>query len=102
MATNALLDISALNAVKSYEPSELIVSVEAGAPLADVVSLLDSKNQQFAFEPMNTSALLGTPDIGTIGGEIAGRLPGARRVKGRGARGHLLRGHAGGRLGGRV
>src|SRR3954452_2102279 len=81
MATNALLDISALNAVKSYEPSELIVTVEAGAPLADVVSLLDSQNQQFAFEPMNTSALLGTPEIGTIGGMIAAGLAGPRRIK---------------------
>ena len=33
MATNALLDLSALNAVKSYEPNELIITVEAGVPL---------------------------------------------------------------------
>ena len=36
MATNALLDLSALNAVTSYEPNELIITVQAGAPLADV------------------------------------------------------------------
>ena len=36
MATNAVLDVSALNAVTAYEPNELIVTVEAGAPLADV------------------------------------------------------------------
>src|SRR4051795_11731560 len=64
MATNALLDLSALNAVTSYEPTELIITVQAGAPLEDVSSLLDSRNQQFAFEPMNSSQLLGTPDIG--------------------------------------
>src|SRR5213083_1715648 len=46
MATNALLDLSALNAVVSYEPSELILTVQAGAPFNDVSSLLDSKNQQ--------------------------------------------------------
>src|SRR2546423_4350239 len=39
MATNALLDLSSLNAVTSYEPSELIITVQAGAPLADVQSL---------------------------------------------------------------
>src|SRR3954454_7515349 len=94
MATNALLDLSALNAVKSYEPSELIVSVEAGAPLADVTSLLDSKNQQFAFEPMNTSRLLGTPDIGTVGGMVAAGLAGPRRIKAGGVRDHLLGAHA--------
>ena len=67
MATNALLDLSTLNAVTAYEPNELIITVQAGAPLADVLSLIDSKNQQFAFEPMNTAPLLGTPDLGTIG-----------------------------------
>ena len=60
MATNALLDLSALNAVTLYEPNELVLTVQAGAPMADVLSLIDSKNQQFAFEPMDTSLLLGT------------------------------------------
>src|ERR1700732_3490786 len=68
MATNALLDLSGLNAGTSYEPNELIITVQAGAPLADVQSLIDSKNQQFAFEPINISVLLGTPNIGTVGG----------------------------------
>src|SRR3954451_7549805 len=58
MATNALLDLSALNAVTAYEPNELIITVQAGAPLTDVLSLIDSKNQQFAFEPVDTSLLL--------------------------------------------
>src|SRR5215475_725579 len=39
MATNAVLDLSALNAVKSYEPNELIITLQAGAPLHDVMSL---------------------------------------------------------------
>ena len=94
MATNALLDLSALNAVTAYEPNELIITVQAGAPLADVLSLIDSKNQQFAFEPMNTSQLLGTPRIGTIGGMIGAGLAGPRRIKAGGARDHLLGAHA--------
>jgi glycolate oxidase FAD binding subunit len=94
MATNALLDLSALHAVKAYEPNELIITVEAGAPLADVLSLIDSKNQQFAFEPVNTSLLLGTPDIGTIGGMIGAGLAGPRRIKAGAARDHLLGAHA--------
>jgi glycolate oxidase FAD binding subunit len=94
MATNALLDLSALNAVTAYEPNELIVTVQAGAPLADVLSLIDSKNQQFAFEPMNTAGLLGTPDIGTIGGMIGAGLAGPRRIKAGGVRDHLLGAHA--------
>jgi len=94
MATNALLDLSALNAVTSYEPNELIVTVQAGAPMADVLSLIDSKSQQFAFEPMNTAALLGTPDIGTVGGMIGAGLAGPRRIRAGGARDHLLGAHA--------
>ncbi|MCS3452850.1 MULTISPECIES: FAD-binding protein [Bradyrhizobium] len=94
MATNALLDVSALNAVSSYEPNELIISVQAGAPLADVQSLIDAKNQQFAFEPMDTSVLLGTAGAGTIGGMIGAGLAGPRRIKAGGIRDHLLGAHA--------
>jgi glycolate oxidase FAD binding subunit len=94
MATNAVLDLSALNGIASYEPNELIITVQAGAPLADVQSLIDSKNQQFAFEPMDTSVLLGGPAIGTIGGMIAAGLAGPRRIKAGGARDHLLGAHA--------
>ena len=41
MATNAVLDLSALNAVTSYERNELIVTLETGVPLADAISLID-------------------------------------------------------------
>lgn len=94
MATNAVLDLSALNKVTSYEPNELIITVEAGAPLADVLSLIDSKNQHFAFEPMNPAALLGGTDGGTIGGMLGAGLAGPRRIKDGGARDHLLGVHA--------
>jgi glycolate oxidase FAD binding subunit len=94
MATNALIDLSALNAVTSYEPSELIITVQAGAPLADVVSLIDARNQHLAFEPVNTARLLGTADVGTIGGMIGAGLAGPRRIKAGGARDHLLGAHA--------
>ncbi|RYX89860.1 MAG: FAD-binding protein [Bradyrhizobiaceae bacterium] len=94
IATNAVLDLSALNAVTSYEPNELILTVQAGAPLADVLALLDAKNQQFSFEPINTARLLGTPDVGTIGGMISAGLAGPRRIQAGGARDHLLGVHA--------
>ena len=47
-------------------------AVEAGAPLADVQSLIDAKNQQFAFEPVDISVLLGSAGAGTIGGIDSG------------------------------
>jgi glycolate dehydrogenase FAD-binding subunit len=94
MPTNAVLDLSALNAVSTYEPNELIITVQAGAPLDDLQSLIDSKNQQFAFEPMDTSVLLGASGNGTIGGMIGAGLAGPRRIKAGGARDHLLGAHA--------
>ena len=95
MATNAVLDVSALNAVTSYEPNELIITVQAGAALDDVLPLLDSSNQQFAFEPMDTAALLDAfSGRGTIGGMIGAGLAGPRRIKAGGARDHLLGVHA--------
>src|SRR5512138_554280 len=94
MATNAVLDLAALNAVSSYEPNELIITVQAGAPLADVKSLIDAKNQQFAFDPMNSAPLLGAAGPGTIGGMIAAGLAGPRRIRAGGARDHLLGAHA--------
>ncbi|MGO4712401.1 FAD-binding protein [Bradyrhizobium sp. 2TAF24] len=91
MVTNAVLDLSALSAVVGYEPSELILTVQAGAPLADVQSLIDAKGQEFAFEPMDTATLLGTtPGAGTIGGMVAAGLAGPRRIRAGGARDHLL------------
>jgi glycolate oxidase FAD binding subunit len=94
MATNAVLDLSALNAVRSYEPNELIITLQAGVPLSDAVALIDSKNQQFAFEPVDTAPLFGTAARGTIGGMIAAGLAGPRRVKAGGVRDHLLGAHA--------
>jgi glycolate oxidase FAD binding subunit len=89
--TNALLDLSGLNGVTSYEPNELILTTQAGAPLHEIEGLLAAQNQEFAFEPMDTSALLGTaPQRGAVGGMIAAGLAGPRRVKAGGVRDHLL------------
>lgn len=93
-ATNAVLDLSALSAVVAYEPNELIITAQAGAPLADLLSLIDSKSQQFAFEPMDTGPLLGTTGRGTLGGMIAAGLAGPRRIRAGGVRDHLLGAHA--------
>lgn len=88
---SAVLDMAALNAVKDYEPSELVITVEPGAPLADVASLIDARNQEFAFEPMDPAALLGTSaGLGTVGGMVGAGLGGPRRVRSGGVRDHLL------------
>src|SRR5258708_22082647 len=46
MATNALLDLSALNAVTSYEPNELVITVQAAAPLAHLQAPVRPEKQQ--------------------------------------------------------
>jgi len=94
MATNALLDLSALNAVTAYEPNELIITVQAGAPLADVLSLIDSKNQQFAFEPIDTRAVAGHARRRNHRRHDWRWPRGSRRIKAGGARDHLLGAHA--------
>jgi len=95
MATNALLDLSTLNAVTAYEPNELIITVQAGAPLADVLSLIDSKNQQFRVRAHeHRAACWARRILGTIGGMIGAGLAGPRRIKAGGARDHLLGAHA--------
>lgn len=69
-----VLDTSALNGVVSYEPSELVITVLAGTPLADVEALLAQHNQCFAFEP---------PHFGpqsTVGGMVASGLSGPARA----------------------
>jgi glycolate oxidase FAD binding subunit len=46
--TNAVLDMSALSGVTSYEPNELILTVQAGAALHEVAQLIEGKHQEFA------------------------------------------------------
>ena len=60
--------------VVNFEPTELVVTVRAGTPLAELEALLAGKNQMLAFEP---------PHFGfgaTVGGCVAAGLSGPRRV----------------------
>ena len=95
MATNAVLDLSALNAVTAYEPNELIITVQAGAPLADVhvADRFQEPAVRLRADGYRAAARY-SPDAGTIGGMIAAGLAGPRRIKAGGARDHLLGAHA--------
>ncbi len=84
------LDISALSGVTLYEPEELVLSAKAATPLAEIEALVDGKNQQLAFEPMDLGPLLGGEVGGTIGGALAAGLAGPRRIKAGSARDHFL------------
>jgi glycolate oxidase FAD binding subunit len=87
-----VLDVSRLAGVIDYEPSELILTVHAATPMAEIQALLDSHGQMLSFEPPDWRALLGasTSDTGTLGGVVACNLAGPRRMRAGAARDYLL------------
>jgi glycolate oxidase FAD binding subunit len=67
-------DVRAVSGVVDYEPTELVVTVRGGTPLAELEHVLAGKNQMLPFEP---------PHFGptaTVGGAIAAGLAGPRRA----------------------
>jgi glycolate oxidase FAD binding subunit len=87
-----VLDVSRLAGVIDYEPSELVLTVRAATPMAEVQTLLDSHGQMLSFEPPDWRALLGAAkaDTGTLGGVVACNLAGPRRVRAGAPRDYLL------------
>ena len=91
IATNNILDLSALTGITLYEPEELVLSALAGTPAAEIEALLAKNGQQLAFEPMDYTPLLGgAAGRGTIGGVLATNSSGPRRLKAGAARDHVL------------
>ncbi|NMG30319.1 glycolate oxidase subunit GlcE [Aromatoleum evansii] len=60
--------------VVSYEPTELVVTVRAGTPLAELEALVAERGQMLAFEPPHFGA------GATVGGCVATGLSGPRRA----------------------
>ena len=61
-----LLDATSYHGIVSYEPSELVVTVRAGTPLAELEAALAEQGQCLAFEPPRFGDL-----SGTCGGMVA-------------------------------
>ena len=68
------LDMRALAGITSYEPSELVVTVRAGTPLAELEAALAEKGQCLPFEPPCFGS------NGTVGGMVAAGLSGPARA----------------------
>jgi glycolate oxidase FAD binding subunit len=49
--TGEVLDTRGYRGIVSYEPSELVVTVRSGTPLAELEAALAEKGQCLAFEP---------------------------------------------------
>jgi glycolate oxidase FAD binding subunit len=89
--TDAILDLSQLTGIVRYEPDELIITARAGTPIAEIEAALDEKNQRLGFEPVDWSALYGTPArASTIGGMLSADASGSARLRYGAARDHLL------------
>ena len=73
-ATGLALDMRALAGISSYEPSELVVTVRAGTPLAALEATLAEQGQCLPFEPPRFDA------GGTVGGMVAAGLAGPARA----------------------
>lgn len=79
-----VLDTRSYVGVVDYEPSELVITVRCGTPLAQVEEVLAERGQMLAFEP----PALG-PDS-TIGGAVASGFSGPRRAAAGSARDFML------------
>jgi glycolate oxidase FAD binding subunit len=69
-----VLDTRAYSGILSYEPSELVITVRCGTPLAEVEAALAQKGQSLAFEPPHFGA------GATMGGMVAAGLSGPARA----------------------
>ncbi len=108
------LDVRPLAGISSYEPTELVVTVRGGTPLAELEAVLAERGQCLPFEPprfsgaglaaevaaaLTKGAMAGTgasPEPGadlsgeTVGGMVAAGLAGPARATMGGVRDHVL------------
>ena len=79
-----VLETTGLAGIRSYEPSELVVTVGAGTRLADLEQVLAAEGQCLPFEPPHFG---GAP---TVGGMVAAGLSGPARASVGSVRDHVL------------
>jgi glycolate oxidase FAD binding subunit len=84
------LSSRAITGIVAYNPAEMVMTVKAGTPVAEVEASLSAANQMMAFEPMNHRAIMGTAGEPTIGGVFAANVSGPRRFVAGAARDSLL------------
>jgi glycolate oxidase FAD binding subunit len=72
-----ILDTRGLGGIVSYQPSELVVTVRSGTPLADLESVLREQGQYLPFEP---PGFISSGAQATCGGMVAAGLNGPSRA----------------------
>ena len=83
-----VLDTRALQGIVAYEPSELVVTVRAGTPLADLEAALAGRGQCLPFEPPHFAREGG--GHATVGGMVAAGLSGPARASAGAVRDYVL------------
>ena len=78
------LSTASWRGITSHEPTELVVTVRAGTPLAELEAALADKGQCLPFEPPRFG-----PDA-TVGGMVAAGLAGPARASAGGVRDYVL------------
>ncbi len=78
------LEVKPLAGISSYEPSELVVTVRAGTPLAELEAALAEQGQWLPFEPPHFEP------GSTVGGMVAAGLAGPGRAVAGGVRDYVL------------
>lgn len=87
----AVLDLRSLQGITDYQPAELVLTLRAGTPVAEVEARLAANRQVLAFDPPRLAARLGQQTAQTtIGGVIGAGWAGPRRLSVGSARDHLL------------
>lgn len=82
--TGTVLSTTAWTGIVSYEPTELVVTVRAGTPLAALEAVLAERGQYLPFEPPRFAP------GGTVGGMVAAGLAGPARATVGGVRDYVL------------
>ncbi|MDR7306953.1 glycolate oxidase subunit GlcE [Rhodoferax saidenbachensis] len=87
-----LLDTRGHRGILDYAPSELVVTVAAGTPLAELEAVLADKGQCLPFEPPHFAWSSGadTPSPATVGGLVASGLAGPARASAGSVRDYVL------------
>ncbi|MBE7184152.1 MAG: FAD-binding protein [Methylobacterium mesophilicum] len=87
---DAALRSTGLSGILDYDPAEMVMSAQAGTPLATIEAALARNRQMLAFEPMDHRPVMATGGEPTVGGVFAANVSGPRRFVGGAARDSLL------------
>jgi glycolate oxidase FAD binding subunit len=81
----ATISTHVLRGIRSFDPTERMITVQAGCLISDIERELVGRGQMLGFEPIDVASLFGEePGRATIGGVIGSNLAGSRRIAGAG------------------